>query len=900
MPRRSSTRPTQLIDAATDSPASTPLLPSPHHQHIATLRTNWKWAAFSQFFITFAPVIANPDITILDVENDLVQETSKVLPRIMQRLLYTLTYDRKISLDTWQNALRKQYSKRDPAANPIGPESAPPIDASPSPGAPGEGEEGDSDKEVLGDEDALVVAESVSDKEREVDMGFLSTRRDSDDAGEPSKEQGAQPSASQGLTKPPLVSESKDWNSLPMLAKLDSLHVLTEWQFQNVTRLRQIMKCDDEEACLWRVEPVGYDAKRNAYWHIGNQLWIQRVPLRPPKTLKRKRLTKSSGSPIKIKELPVKRLRLIEQRRRSVPSENNTSPAGRTQRAAKARANMKLDAQAKELEELTRQARQETRKFSQGLRKSGVNVVPPRPVGTRMSARLRGLQEDEEWQPVPEEWLKPLRSKKVSNTPKKPAKTGLETDVESISDLTELSEEDQAEDIEPLVADKVNACETHVEVPQPEFAEQVPEEATEDKENVTPPNFVEWEMQFKNATHYAEKALYKYLTTYAVPTIIEELREQERKRQQEEAITNRKRSSRLAIKEIQREEARAAARRRAEEEEQMSRTRRLEARQQEREAKESARELRRREREAREASRQASAPETTQSSSKAPTPEKEQPPKTSTRGNAIKSAPGVSRALAGDDWILDCEICHRRGVNLDDGLPMMSCGACAKWQHIACHDKEDLRAGHPKRNWDKVDFLCQQCRLMKDSGQYTARRDSHSPVVRSQPEFRGKEQFRMGDGSLPHEQSANGTNHYYYQHSTSQREATVPYSYPPHTQPSTISFSHYQPHHHAFRQSPTTTTPVYLYPTPPNPNNGAQISHQYQQANHYHRWDHSTQSSFNSLYNTSAARSSVNPSPEVGYATSSNQPHWQPQPQVHGQPSQERYPQVQYSYHRTV
>lgn len=82
--------------------------------------------------------------------------------------------------------------------------------------------------------------------------------------------------------------ESRDWTELSMLEKLDSLHLLMEWQFQNPYRLRQIMKSDDELAS-WvstlqyfsthilrlrfqqrkRVEPIGYDAKTNAYWLIG-------------------------------------------------------------------------------------------------------------------------------------------------------------------------------------------------------------------------------------------------------------------------------------------------------------------------------------------------------------------------------------------------------------------------------------------------------------------------------------------------------------------------------------------------------------------------------------------------------------------------------------------------------
>jgi hypothetical protein len=40
----------------------------------------------------------------------------------------------------------------------------------------------------------------------------------------------------------------RDWADLPMLIKLDSLHLLTEWQFQNVNRFRSTLKSDDETA----------------------------------------------------------------------------------------------------------------------------------------------------------------------------------------------------------------------------------------------------------------------------------------------------------------------------------------------------------------------------------------------------------------------------------------------------------------------------------------------------------------------------------------------------------------------------------------------------------------------------------------------------------------------------
>lgn len=95
-----------------------------------------------------------------------------------------------------------------------------------------------------------------------------------------------------------------------------------------------------------------------------------------------------------------------------------------------------------------------------------------------MSARLRGLQDDE-WQPVPEEWLE------NDEQPSKNAKTGLESDAESISDLTELSddEEDASKDAEE---------EKHVLASGKDDPDNEPE--PEDAQSETNPStFVEWE-----------------------------------------------------------------------------------------------------------------------------------------------------------------------------------------------------------------------------------------------------------------------------------------------------------------------------------------------------------------------------------------------------------------------
>ena len=58
---------------------------------------------------------------------------------------------------------------------------------------------------------------------------------------------------------------------------------------------------------------------------------------------------------------------------------------------------------------------------------------------------------------------------------------------------------------------------------------------------------------------------------------------------------------------------------------------------------------------------------------------------------------------------------------------MMSCGSCLKWQHIACHDLENKRAGLPNRDWDSVDFICRSCRTKANVGYRPIESESNVP-----------------------------------------------------------------------------------------------------------------------------------------------------------------------------
>ena len=141
-------------------------------------------------------------------------------------------------------------------------------------------------------------------------------------------------------------------------------------------------------------------------------------------------------------------------------------------------ASVKLSAQAKELAELQRQAALESRRSSRRVASPSSlrGGSPQRPTGTRMSARLRGVvQVDDEWQEIPDEWLNERGEAVVDggasgseqldgeaemdqssdpdprpepepeavpdpDTDAQRTKTGLESDDDDVSELTELTE----------------------------------------------------------------------------------------------------------------------------------------------------------------------------------------------------------------------------------------------------------------------------------------------------------------------------------------------------------------------------------------------------------------------------------------------------------------------------
>jgi len=136
-------------------------------------------------------------------------------------------------LDTWQTALRKQYWKRDPYANPIGPE---PLDA-PNSSRLASVVDGLSADNTPAPDSEAAEGEDIMDPE-----DFEATEKAS-----------RMLKAMQRLLTDEQIEElekqeSKDWFDLPMLEKLNCMHLLTEWLFQTPNRVRSTMRSDDENA----------------------------------------------------------------------------------------------------------------------------------------------------------------------------------------------------------------------------------------------------------------------------------------------------------------------------------------------------------------------------------------------------------------------------------------------------------------------------------------------------------------------------------------------------------------------------------------------------------------------------------------------------------------------------
>lgn len=159
----------------------------------------------------------------------------------MMSLSFRLTFpDSWCSLDNWQTALRKQYWKRDPYANPIGRE---PTDA------PNNTSSSSRLNSVTDD------AHTDSAMDTDAENGDVDENAETEEINE--KATKTLKAMQRVLTDEQIAEldkqESRDWFDLSMLEKLDCMHLLTEWLFQIPNRVRSAMRSDDDNAEWVRV-----------------------------------------------------------------------------------------------------------------------------------------------------------------------------------------------------------------------------------------------------------------------------------------------------------------------------------------------------------------------------------------------------------------------------------------------------------------------------------------------------------------------------------------------------------------------------------------------------------------------------------------------------------------------
>ncbi|KAG9125436.1 hypothetical protein FRC07_007596 [Ceratobasidium sp. 392] len=424
------------------------------------------------------------------------------------------------------------------------------------------------------------------------------------------------------IVLPPL----RQWSDLDQSEQLDVLWTLCEWQFQGAMRLRTLLG-EEDSGVGWRMEPVGWDSKKNTYWLVGEtRLWIQHhipLPKLPPK-----RKPRAAHTVVVPLEATISS--------RAAPSFDSDNEAAPVERPAN-----DSESELSDIEEPSppppppppskrprrngangtttkKRSAEETSAQSNNSRKR-VRVT-----GTRVSLRLRGAaeqdDEDDNWQAIPDEWKEKEKKKPHDDDP-----FGSDSDLTEVDELERELEEDRqrrerlegkrqsgrrkglrgkvGKKVEVEVKDEKADAEDEQKEDEASGSDESKRASMPIRLHVAPlvdpmlppplpPGFIEWETvcatlqdweafpaRFEKATHPNEKAFRNFLNNVLVPAVTTSLRAQLKVKKLETAVQNRKRSSRIAIKESIIEAQRQEEARRAEELELHARARRIEERQ---------------------------------------------------------------------------------------------------------------------------------------------------------------------------------------------------------------------------------------------------------------------------------------------------------------------------------
>ena len=157
--------------------------------------------------------------------------------------------------------------KRDPDANPIGPEperhtSESPSEIDPPSPTPNLEQEKDSVKDLVKEEGFVepdLKDEAIENTLTGQDTSMTSTTVAAETSKSPPDESAVklndtsfevEKEQSPEIAK---VQPSRDWADLSMMEKLECMHTVMEWHFQNPLRLRTLMRSDDEYASWVRL-----------------------------------------------------------------------------------------------------------------------------------------------------------------------------------------------------------------------------------------------------------------------------------------------------------------------------------------------------------------------------------------------------------------------------------------------------------------------------------------------------------------------------------------------------------------------------------------------------------------------------------------------------------------------
>ncbi|ORY23948.1 hypothetical protein BCR39DRAFT_548463 [Naematelia encephala] len=733
--------PRKVPPPAAVAPIATLSAPPPISPLIQRLRTDWRWAGISQFIWMFSDAFGLVEWDIDALERDLDGDETEVLPGLLVKLLYALTYNRQIDRDNVFDHLRKQYLKRAEQANVLGTEDEPIHWA------------------TLGLGQKVQILWELCEWQLYDPARFRALLPNEDD--------------------------EVAWRIDPIgWDKTGNTYYLFDDNRLWIQRVRPLPPApprppkktsqkSKKAAKRSRPQPSGLpksskSSKQRARSPLSD---ITPEPEDVPMSSGRKR------KQVEFLGGPVDTVQALKRGRRGEPE----TPLGTKGTRSSSRRSNGLPAEA-----------------SSSLSSPSSRNIQP--TGTRVSRRLRNI--DDEWQQVPDEWLTP---KSQANGKDQGQDNGSEaselselTDEEvhaaelerigvqespgvniveehevsgedrglnggqvsppdvankaqSQQDLSESRERDvqMKDEIDEKPVDAANRSESPLSQMAEEWvSDEVKLAAQESNKDLE--NFVEWEAicvtlydwrtypeQFSKSRDPDEKNLYATLHDLVGPQVIEALTIKEQERLKQEAINNRKRSSRIATRELEKEELLRREKAHREMEERMQRAEKEQDRQKKDEAealaREKAREERLREREERATARQQAVLDRMMAEQEAKERaeyEREMrlrrregdtsiPPSEDGSRRARESAPSSPRPTSkgrglaqpvSERWELNCEICRKSGWNIDEERDVVCCDDCGRWQHTECHDRQDELMGKAKRNWAKVDFRCKECR----------------------------------------------------------------------------------------------------------------------------------------------------------------------------------------------